>query len=283
MNTRLIRTYFTLALLCLTLLPLEGKAQENAARQAQQPTAQQMLGEAAKAFSAKDYSKAARLYNDAIGAQQAVHKLAETNPDNLSDAYYNLGNCYFRLKDYPHAVLSYERALRHNPSNADAAFNLELTQSKLQDRFDTPTEMFFISWTRQLISSHSATSWGHWALGCLAATLVLALVYLFASRVGWRKAGFFASLLCLLVTITTALFAFMQQRAYDSNDIVVVMQPVQAFTGPSASSQKVRLLNEGTTLQRIDTSGKGWTLIEMPDGKQAWISGNSTEPVRPDK
>lgn len=283
MNTRFIRTYLTLALLCLTLLPMMGWAQEKTNQQAKRPTAQQMLGEAAKAFSAKDYSKAARIYNDALKAEQTAQKLDETDPVSLSDAYYNLGNCYFRLKDYPHAVLSYERALRHNPSNADAAFNLELTQSKLQDRFDTPTEMFFISWTRQLISSRGATSWGHWALGSLAATLLLALVYLFASRVGWRKAGFFASLLCLLITLATTLFAFVQQRAYDSNDQIVVMQAVQAFTSPSASSQKVRLLNEGTTLRRIDTSGKGWTLIEMPDGKQAWISGNSTEPVRLDK
>ena len=283
MNTRLIRTYLSLVFLCLTLLPQAGTAQDKGTKQAQQPAVQQMLADAAKAFTAKDYSKAARIYNDALKAQQTVHKLDETDPARLSDAYYNLGNCYFRLKDFPHAVLSYERALRHNPSNADAAFNLELTQSKLQDRFDTPTEMFFISWARQLISSRSATSWGHLALGSLAATLLLALVYLFAARVGWRKAGFFTSLLCLLLTAATTIFAFLQQKAYDGNAQVVVMRAVQAYSSPSATSQKVRLLNEGTTLLRIDTSGKGWTLIEMPDGKQAWTSGNCTEPVRPEQ
>lgn len=283
MNTRLIRTYLTLALLCFTLWPLGGLAQHQSTKQTPQSTPSQMLTEAAHAFSAKDYSKAARIYNDALDALQKAQEFDQTDPTNLSDVYYNLGNCYFRLKDFPHAVLNYQRALRHNPANTDAAFNLELTQSKLQDRFDTPTEMFFISWTRQLISSHGATDWGHWALGSLAATLILALVYLFASHVNWRKTGFFASLLCLLVTVISTLFAFLQQKAYDCNDPIVVMQAVQTFSSPSVTSQKVRMLNEGTTLRRLDTSGKSWILIEMPDGKQAWINGNGIESVRPDQ
>jgi Ca-activated chloride channel homolog len=47
-------------------------------------------------------------------------------------AYYNLGNSLFRREDYKSAINAYEEALKINPKDKDAKFNLELAKKMLQ-------------------------------------------------------------------------------------------------------------------------------------------------------
>lgn len=279
MKRKSLYTSWAMLLLGLTLSLLSIQAFGADGKEPASATDSQALPKASQAMKAKDYNLAAQLYEQALRAESARMAQEEVSPEKLSDAYYNLGNCYFRMKDYSHAVLNFQRALRMNPANADAAFNLELTQSKLQDRFDSPAEMFFISWTRKLVSARSAEAWAATALMLLVLSLALTLVYLFAHRVVWRKVGFFAAAFGFLITLATATFACMQRSAYLHNKQLIVMQEVQAYSGPSATAKKARTLHEGTTLKLLDRGSNGWQLIEMPDGQQGWISGNHTEAV----
>lgn len=77
--------------------------------------------EAVTAFEQKDYAKAAAFFK-------------ETN------AFYNLGNTLAFQGKYQEAVAAYEEALKQNPNNTDAAFNLDYLKKQLQNQQQTPDE-----------------------------------------------------------------------------------------------------------------------------------------------
>ena len=51
----------------------------------------------------------------------------------------------------------------------------------------------------------------------------------------------------------------------------MILKPIQTYSSPSQTSQKVRNLNEGTSLIVKESFTKGWLQIEMPDKSNAWI------------
>src|SRR5216684_5031048 len=89
----------------------------------------------AAAFQARNYDKALK------------HFSASLDPQNVplqQRAYYNLGNTQYRLGEdeaeppkklshWEEAVQSYESAVKLNPQDADATYNLELVRKKLEE------------------------------------------------------------------------------------------------------------------------------------------------------
>lgn len=212
-------------------------------------------------YAAKQYEAAAEQYA----------ALADSLPS--SDVYYNWGNAEYKLKHFGQAVLAYERALRYNPENADAQYNLALVRTHLADRFSKPSEMFFISWFRTWVTSHSV---GHWTwLSFLWCTLFfLCLVTYFVGRSMWlRKSGFFAALFCMLCFMLTTIFAVVQRYKFNNNaDAVILAEEVQLFASPSTSSKQIRTLHEGTKVTINDMTKGDWLLVELPDGKEGYIA-----------
>jgi tetratricopeptide (TPR) repeat protein len=70
-------------------------------------------------FQQKKYDEAAKEYQAFI-ARSPVAGSSE-------QAWYNIGNSYFATKDYDAAMDAYKKALRINPKDEDARYNLALT------------------------------------------------------------------------------------------------------------------------------------------------------------
>lgn len=61
-----------------------------------------------------------------------MEAIKNTNdPKRLSNYYYNMGNAFYKQKNYKASVDSYKNALRNNPDNDDARHNLILAQKML--------------------------------------------------------------------------------------------------------------------------------------------------------
>ncbi len=232
------------------------------------------LSNAQKAYKAKDYAQAARFYEACLRQEQKA-----ANEEQAAEICYNLGNCFYRMKEYPRAVLYYQRALKIKPENEDAVFNLQLTQAKLADRFESPSEMFFVTWFRNIITKHNADTWGHNALLVLIVALILLGCFRIANQTAIRKIGFFGFIAFFALTIVFYAFAALQQHRHNKEQQFVVMSETQSYTSPSASAPKSRILNEGTTLKLIDTANERWIQVEMPDGKTTWIDQSTVEKV----
>lgn len=257
-----MRHTFQLLLFCL-LFPLQVFAAPSQA-------------DADKAYRQKDYAKALQAYEACL---KQAEKTAGGNDELKAELYYNLGNCHYRLKNLGRAVLNYQRSLRLAPANEDAAFNLELTQAKLSDRFDAPAEMFFVSWAKSLVQSQSSSTWGLWGLLFIVVAAAFAALYLLATPIALRKTGFFGAIAATALVIACEGFAYMQHRRYEQLQLAVVLQTLDTYDTPTATAKKQRTLHEGTTVTIIETYKDGWFQVELPDGNEAWLKSQGIEKV----
>lgn len=88
------------------------------------------------------------------------------------------------------------------------------------------------------------------------------------------------TLATFIIAIYTGINGIIQNRAFNNNSLVVVMQKLQSYGSPSTTSAKIRLLNEGTTLKVINADAPQWVEVEMPDGKTTWVQKEHLDYVK---
>lgn len=225
------------------------------------------MEEAERAYQEKRFADAARTYEQLLAAPENAN-LAQQERGAL---YYNLGNCYYRTKELGKAVLNYQRALRLDPSDEDAAFNLQLVQSKLTDRFDAPSEMFFFTWGRAFIHSISATAWGYGALVLLIVTFAALMLRTISRRQWMVKLGRVATPLAGLACLLCLLFAYLENTYYEGVEQAVVMKETETYSNPTTTAHKGRTLHEGTIVTLLEQSAGGWQQVQLPDGTEVWL------------
>lgn len=213
--------------------------------------------------------------------QQAIKCYEQLLKDGVNaDIYYNLGNAYYRVDDFTHAVLNYERALLLNPGDKDIRFNLQLARSKTIDKITPESEMFFVTWYRSLTNIMSVDGWAACALICLTLAIVLFLVYLFSDAVWRRKVGFFGSLFLIVVFVLSNIFAFQQNKILSERAGAIVisgMAPVKST--PAVNGTNLFILHEGTKVNITEDFSNQWFKVRVADGKEGWISAKDIERI----
>jgi tetratricopeptide (TPR) repeat protein len=89
-------------------------------------TAQFNLGDAM--YQQENYEKAAEVFS--------ASDISKKSSTEKSDIYYNLGNSKLKAGKADEAMAAYKQALRENPSNDDARYNLEYLRQKQQQNQD---------------------------------------------------------------------------------------------------------------------------------------------------
>jgi len=219
------------------------------------------------AYAAGDYESALRDWED----------VAETGLTSR-ELLYNLGNAYVKSGEIGKAVLSYERALRMDPSDADVKYNLEFARALTQDRIDSVPEFFLKTWARQLCFGLTSNTWAALSLLLLALALGGALLFLLGASSGKRRLGFFGGIVALLLALGSWSFASWQSREAERQDLAIVMKPVSSVgSSPSEESAKsLFILHEGTKVRILDNVS-GFSNIELADGRQGWIPSKDIE------
>ena len=223
--------------------------------------------QADEAYKKEDYQKAAQLY-ESVMAEKGVS----------SELYYNLGNCYYKLENISAAILNYERAYMLDPGDADIRANLALARGKTVDKVTPPSELFFVTWARNIMHLTSVDSWA--VIGICAFVLMICgiLVYAFMTNIRWRKAGFYSALVMLFVVVVANLSAYNQQKSMEERNSAVVVAPsVTAKSSPSESSTDLFLMHEGTKVEISDMTMRGWYEVILEEGKVGWIPAESVE------
>lgn len=214
-------------------------------------------------------------YNKANYTEAIKHYEAALKQNADAATYYNLGCAYYRLQQIPQAVLSFERAARLNPADENTRFNIELCRHRIVDRFNRTEEMFFITYIKDLIASHSAGQWGFMALGLFAFTLMLFVVYWFGQKVWLRKFAFFTALIAFFACISLNVFAGIQHYAAQSQTKAVVFTQDNIYSSSTDGAKPLRQINPGTTVIITDKKVKGWYGIRLPDETEGWVRRSS--------
>ena len=201
-------------------------------------------------------------------ASAAWQEIADSGLES-SELYYNLGNAAFKQDDLAHAILWYERAVKANPSNADARYNLDYARTQVQDRIEEVPEFFLETWGRKACWLLPSGVWAALFLIFLAATLAMLLLFLLG-RGGARKAGFFVGIATLVLALLCLDFAFWQRTDARSDTGAIVTAPVVEVKSSPGSGVNLFVLHEGTKVKVLEQVGD-WCNIELADGRQGWL------------
>ncbi|MEG1586084.1 MAG: tetratricopeptide repeat protein, partial [Bacteroidales bacterium] len=181
--------------------------------------------QAVEAYKLGDYSKSASLYEE----------IAKTEGIS-ADLYYNMGNAFFKDKQYPMAILNYERALLMDPAFSDAKFNLELAKLQTVDKIVPIHEFFLTSWFNAIRNCQSSNAWSYWGIGCFLLTMAGLFLYTFSRKSLLRKIGFFGGIILLVVSIFSNIFAFRQKEKLELREHAIVFTPTVTVKGSPAES-----------------------------------------------
>ncbi|WP_304685694.1 tetratricopeptide repeat protein [Muribaculum intestinale] len=258
MNSRIIYMISLLAFLCQTITV----------------SAQSLTQRADSAYAADNFAEATELYLQ-IADEEGTS----------SNLYYNLGNCYYRQGKPGMAILYYERALRLDPSNADARTNLEFVNSRITDE-PGDRGMFISNTINGFACRLSGNEWAGIAIGCFIMLLGAVALYIFSANVPLRKVGFFGGFVLLALCIIANVFASVSTRYSTSHDHAVVIDSSTLLSTsprvPKDRSEEAMLLHEGTCVEildsvttRVDSTVVKWYDVKVDNSHRAWINGNA--------
>ncbi len=221
---------------------------------------------AADAVSAFEAANTRYLQGDYPGAILGYEQIAEAGFAS-APLFYNLGNAYLRSGRTGWAILSYERALRIAPGDADARANLELARSAGVDRLVGAREEPFLDRLVSRLPRLESTA--------AFAVLWLALWSLLVARrraLGRARSWFGAAALAvaLLATAAGGLLA-LEARAERIPQAVVVAPVSPVREAPGAALKPAFELHEGTKVRILEARGQ-YLRVRLANGLEGWLA-----------
>lgn len=227
-------------------------------------------------WNAANQAYAEGRWNDALSDYELISGMGLES----AALYCNTGDACFKAGNVPGAILYYERALKLDPSYADARYNLELLNMGIQDRIDPVPEFVLKAWSREVCYIMDSDAWAVCFIVFMALALALVLLFILSPSVAGRRTGFFAGIVMILLAAFSLTFSIWQKKDYMRADDAIVMRPVTSVkSSPSSEASKdLFILHEGTKVKIIDEVGS-WNNIELADGRQGWIPAGDIETI----
>ncbi|MBP7400662.1 MAG: tetratricopeptide repeat protein [Chitinophagales bacterium] len=210
-------------------------------------------------YDNNNYSAAIKIYENLIAANGPSPEI-----------YYNLGNAYYKTKQFGLAILNYERCLQITPNDKDATFNLELANLHIKDKLAPVNRLFIIRWWQSWINILQTNQWLIISIILIWLAAAGFAVYRISRKIQLRKTGFFIFGISILLFVFAIICTY-AKAAYDSNyHFGIITQPSLIIKSePSENSTNLVMLHEGLKL-RILGLQNNWYKVEMPDGNQGW-------------
>ena len=225
--------------------------------------------EADALYEQEKYAEAAEVYEEVLKTQGIA-----------AEVYYNLGNCYYKQNEIPLAILNYERAFLLDPGDNDIRANLALARGKTIDKVVPPSEMFFVTWWRDMTNCMSMNAWATLGITAFVLMLLGVLVYMFLTPLWARKLGVYGAMVLLLVAVLANLAAISQHISQTHRNTAIILAPsVTVKSSPSEKSTDLFLIHEGSKVEILDGSMKDWMEVKFEEGKQGWIPVSTAEVI----
>ena len=189
---------------------------------------------------------------------------------------YNTGNAYFKLRNYPMAILNYEKALKLEPDNDEIKQNLAIANALITDKIEPLPVFFMAKWWKNIGNMLTANGWATLSLIIAGAFLLALFLYFTATTKGLKKSMFFIGIFLIIIGTCTVIFSS-QKRKYieECKEGIVMKTTITVKSSPSSSGTDLFVLHEGTKVQILDQSDN-WDKIKIADGSVGWMPSNTT-------
>ena len=231
----------------------------------------------AKAQKPEDLlTRANTLYNEnAFDSALVIYKDIVDQGYSSATLYYNIGNTYYKLRNYPLAIYYYEKSLKLEPNNEDTKHNIEIAKLFLTDKIEAVPELFIKTWWNKLSNSFSANTWAILTLILIGATLACIFFYITAKSRILKKSMFFIGIL-MIILMTSSLSISAKKYNYISthNEGIIITPTITIKSSPSTSGVDLFVLHEGSKVKILDNTD-GWEKIKIANGSIGWLPSTS--------
>ena len=214
-------------------------------------------------------------YQQAIETYEAVLATGSVS----SELYYNLGNAYFKTKQKGKAILNFERALLANPSDEDAAYNLEIINQQLADNLDRVDTFFLKKWWQNFYRTATSGFWSFLTLSFLWLGVGGLMLWLLGKERAKKKQGFIGGIVLLLLSLLFFLAASSQASFEQNSHLAILIEPVLDLkNGPDEKSTSLLKIHEGLKVELLDQIDT-WYKVKLSNGEQGWLPKESVEEI----
>lgn len=195
---------------------------------------------------------------------EAASKYEQIIADSPSaEAYYNLGNAYFKQGELAQSILSYERALRINPSYDDAKYNLLFAQSRIVDNIEDTHSFFLSNWLKAIRNACSEQTWIILSIVLFIVMLIGFFLFAFSQTVWVRKTAFYSSVVALVISVVACVNAgSLHQRDTVRSEAIITQGIVNVKSSPDRSGTDLFTVHEGTKVEITETLGD-WCCVHV--------------------
>lgn len=220
--------------------------------------------------------KANSLYNEnAFDSALVVYKDIVEQGYSSATLYYNIGNTYYKLRNYPLAIYYYEKSLKLDPNNDDTKHNIEIAQLFLTDKIEAVPELFIKTWWNNFSNTFTLNTWSIITLVLIVLLLTCIFFYITAKTRGLKKSMFFTGILLIVLTICSfSISAKKHNYISTNNEGIVIIPTITIKSSPSNSSVDLFVLHEGSKVKILDNTD-GWEKIKIANGSIGWLPASS--------
>lgn len=209
-------------------------------------------------FNNKNYEQALKTY-----------LTIESKDKFSSDLYYNIGNTYFRLNDYPNSILYYERGLKLKPNDKNLNTNLKIAKSRLKGDIYIVPDFFLMKWWKTIYNIFTPASWTIASIILLILSSVVFVFYYFSFNK--KIILFYCFILSFLLLITSVFAGFSKENTMHSKSYAIVFDSqTHGKDSPDINSTDKIRIYKGQKIKIIDKNND-WIKVKTEDGKEAWI------------
>lgn len=230
-------------------------------------------GSAAPAQLTAQFAKANQEYaggdfNAAISDYEELIRSGEDAP-NL---FYNLGNAYFRKKDFGRAILNYERALALEPHHPEAQANLRVARDEARALELVPTRL------ERVLSFATPNQYAVTAIVAFWICVFSIAALIFRPR--RRRSLIAVSILSLSMFVVAISGAWQLSRGRNGDGwAIVTADNVDARLATADNASRVLTLPAGSEVQILSQRGD-WIYAVLPNNLRGWMPSKSAEQVR---
>jgi tetratricopeptide (TPR) repeat protein len=259
--------WMALALAALAAFTPPRASADEALGKASSGSPEERFRAAGSAYEAGRFAEAGEIYEGLLA-------------EGFDDArvHYNLGNARFKMGKLGPAILSYERALDRDPSDADARENLAYADLLIADKVGAQEEEFpahFLKLLARRFDPDRATL--ACALLCLFAGILAAPLWFQPSPVVRRALGSGAAIAASLAFVC-GLMAVVELTLPRTDQAIVLAPSVDGRSSPAADGTVLFTVHEGLKVQ-IRGERPGWIHIGVPNGLAGWIESSQAERI----